>query len=215
MSEAPPVPLFEARGLRCERDERLLFEGLSFSLSAGEVVQVLGPNGAGKTTLLRAVAGLSSRVTGEMFWSGQPFADARWEFFRESLYLGHDAAVKPGLTPLENLRWNAALWGRTREIGLAGALRAVGLSHCIDTPARQLSAGQRRRIALARLLLSPARLWVLDEPFTAIDLEGVTQVEALVSRHAEEGGAVLLTTHHRLSLPGAFRQLDLSRGCPA
>ena len=115
MPEAPSVPLFEARGLRCEREERVLFEGLSFSLGPGDVVQVLGPNGAGKTTLLRAVAGLSTRVTGAMSWKGAPLPGASWEFLRETLYLGHDAAVKPGLTPVENLRWHAGLWGRTRD----------------------------------------------------------------------------------------------------
>ena len=215
MPEAPPVPLFEAHGLRCERDERVLFEDLSFALSPGDVVQIKGPNGAGKTTLLRAVAGLSSRVSGSMFWCGKPLQEVRWEYLRESLYLGHDAAVKPGLTPLENLRWHAALWGSCRDTGLEAALAELGLGHCLDTPARQLSAGQRRRIALARLLLSPARLWILDEPFTAIDLDGVAQVEALVSNHARNGGGVLLTTHHRLSLGHAFRQIDLRAEEPA
>lgn len=206
------MPLFEARDLRCERDERVLFEGLSFALFPGEVVQVLGSNGAGKTTLLRAVAGLSSRVSGDMCWNGTPLQEARWDFLRESLYLGHDAAVKPGLSPVENLRWHAGLWGRTRDIGIVGALRAVGLGDHLDSPAQQLSAGQRRRVALARLLLSPALLWILDEPFTAIDLAGVAQVESLVAAHAEEGGAVLLTTHHRLSLPCQFRQIGLVPG---
>lgn len=209
MPEAPTVPLFEARGLRCERDDRVLFEGLSFALFPGDVVQVLGPNGAGKTTLLRAVAGLSTRVAGSMFWGGLPLPDVRWEFLGGTLYLGHEAAVKPGLTPLENLRWHAGLWGRTRDIGIAGALRAVGLGTHLDTPAQQLSAGQRRRVALARLLLSPARLWILDEPFTAIDLDGVARVEALVADHAARGGAVLLTTHHKFSLLHDFRQVSL------
>lgn len=209
MPEAPTVPLFEARGLRCERDDRVLFEDLSFALFPGDVVQVLGPNGAGKTTLLRAVAGLSTRVTGGMLWSGVPLPDVRWEFLGETLYLGHEAAVKPGLTPLENLRWHAGLWGRTTEVGIAGALRAVGLGAYLDTPAQQLSAGQRRRVALARLLLSPARLWILDEPFTAIDLDGVALVESLVADHAAGGGAVLLTTHHKLSLLRDFRQVSL------
>lgn len=210
MPEAPSVPLFEAHGLRCEREERVLFEDLSFSLGPGDVVQVLGPNGAGKTTLLRAVAGLSTRVTGAMSWKGASLPGANWEFLRETLYLGHDAAVKPGLTPIENLRWHAGLWGRTRDIGIVGALQAVGLGQHLDAPAQQLSAGQRRRVALARLLLSPASLWILDEPFTAIDLDGVAQVESLVAAHAGQGGAVLLTTHHRLSLQRAFRQLSLT-----
>jgi heme exporter protein A len=215
MPEAPPVPLFKACDLRCERDERVLFEGLSFTLAPGEIVQILGPNGAGKTTLLRAVAGLSTRVSGEMYWNGAALPGSRWEFLRETLYLGHDAAVKPGLTPIENLRWHAGLWGRTTSTGIEGALGAVGLARHRDTPAQHLSAGQRRRIALARLLLSPARFWILDEPFTAIDLEGVSQVESLVAAHAAAGGVVLLTTHHRLSLDCRFRQVALESGALA
>ncbi len=212
MQEVPLTPLFEARALCCERDERLLFRDLSFSLAPGEVLQVLGGNGAGKTTLLRGVAGLSSRIEGDMFWCGAPLPRQSWQFLCDSLYLGHDAAVKPGLTPVENLRWHAGLWGRVREIGIEGALAAVGLGLFLDTPAQQLSAGQRRRVALARLLLSPARLWILDEPFTAIDLDGVQQVENLIAGHAAAGGAVLLTTHHRLSLACGFRQIALDSG---
>jgi heme exporter protein A len=201
--------LLEARGLSCERDERLLFTGLDFSLRAGEILQVAGPNGSGKTTLLRALAGLSTRVSGELRWRGAPLARSHWEFFRDTLYIGHEAAVKPGLTPLENLRWHAGLWQRTRETGMAEALARMGLGHALDTPAQQLSAGQRRRVALARLLLSPAVLWILDEPFTAIDHAGVAQIEALISAHAAAGGATLLTTHHRLGIEGRVRQVQL------
>jgi heme exporter protein A len=212
MQEVPLSPLFEAHALCCERDERLLFRDLSFSLVPGDVLQVLGGNGAGKTTLLRGVAGLSSRVSGTMLWRGVPLPQQGWHFLCDSLYLGHDAAVKSGLTPVENLRWHAGLWGRIREIGIEGALKAVGLGLFLDTPAQQLSAGQRRRVALARLLLSPATLWILDEPFTAIDLDGVQQVENLIAGHAAAGGAVLLTTHHRLSLACGFRQIALDSG---
>ena len=205
------APLLEARGLRCERDERLLFEALDFRLRAGEVLQVAGPNGSGKTTLLRALAGLSSRVSGELLWRGQSLEAARWEFLRESLFIGHEPAVKPGLSPRENLRWHAALWQRTSGHGIDAVLARLGLARCMDTPAQHLSAGQRRRIALARLLLSPARLWILDEPFTAIDLDCVAQIEELVAAHAREGGAVLLTTHHRLALePGVLRRIELT-----
>jgi len=216
MSTPDAAPLLEARALRCERDERLLFERLDFVLRAGEVLQVAGPNGSGKTTLLRALAGLSSRVEGEMLWCGKPLAARRWEYLRESLYIGHEPAVKSGLSARENLRWHAALWQRTSGRDADEALAEFGLGRCLDTPALQLSAGQRRRIALARLLLSPARLWILDEPFTAIDHAGVAQVEGLVEAHARAGGAVLLTTHHRLGLAqDLLRRIDLEAGAAA
>jgi heme exporter protein A len=206
--------LLEARGLRCERDERLLFRDLDFTLGRGEILQVAGPNGSGKTTLLRAVAGLSTRVQGELSWCGAPLDAARWEFNRETLYIGHEAAVKPGLTARENLRWHAGLWQRTRDISLDEALGRLGLGHTLDTPAQQLSAGQKRRIALARLVLSPASLWILDEPFTAIDHAGVAQIERLIAEHAAAGGAALLTTHHRLASDAHVRQLQLGGDAP-
>jgi heme exporter protein A len=210
------APLLEARALRCERDERLLFSGLDFRLHAGEVLQLAGPNGSGKTTLLRSLAGLSTRVSGELLWCGRPLEDARWEYLRETLYIGHDPAVKTGLSPRENLRWHVALWQRSGACGIDVALGRLGLGRCLDTPAQQLSAGQRRRIALARLLVSPARLWILDEPFTAIDLDGVGQIEELVAGHASGGGAVLLTTHHRLALADVtLRRIDLAEVTPA
>lgn len=209
MPPSPSVPLFEAQDLRCERDERLLFAGLGFRLHPGSVLQLAGPNGSGKTTLLRAVAGLGSRVEGEMRWRGELLPGAGWEMRCDSLYLGHEAAVKPGLSAIENLRWHVALWGRQRAITLEDALVRVGLGRYIDTPARQLSAGQKRRIALARLLLSTASLWILDEPFTAIDVAGVAQIEELIDAHARGGGAVILCTHHHLALGCPLERIDL------
>lgn len=211
MNDGGSTPLLEVRGLRCERVGRLLFENVDFVLGTGGILQVAGPNGCGKTTMLRTLAGLSERCTGTILWRGKPLARARYEYLSETLYLGHDAAVKPALTPLENLRWHAGLWGRTRDIAMAQSLARLGLAPFRDTPAQNLSAGQRRRIALARLLLSPARLWILDEPFTAIDLAGVTQLENLIVEHAATGGAVLLTTHHQLALGREVQQLQLGQ----
>jgi heme exporter protein A len=207
-----PPPLLQVSAMRCERDERLLFESLDFSVDCGEILQVFGPNGSGKTTMLRALAGISARCEGEIRWRGEPRDKVRFEFRRESLYVGHDAGIKLSLTPIENLRWHCSLWGRTREISLEQALCDVGLEACLEMPAQNLSAGQRRRVGLARLLLSPALLWILDEPFTAIDQQGVSQLEGLIQAHAQGGGAVLLTTHHQLGIGFPVKRLTLGRG---
>ncbi len=194
-----PIPLLELRDLGCERDERLLFSGLNLQLAAGDVVQIGGPNGAGKTTLLRALAGISSDYHGQIFYAGQPLPDVNWDFSRDRLYLGHLPGIKKSLTPSENLAWYLAQAGG--RISIDEALAAVGLYGYEDTPCYQLSAGQLRRVALARLHLAEARIWILDEPFTAIDKLGVSQLEALIARQSAQGGIVILTSHQDLTLP--------------
>lgn len=193
------IPLLELRDLGCERDERLLFSGLNLQLSAGEVVQVGGPNGAGKTTLLRALAGVSSDYEGQILYSGKALSEVAWDFARDRLYLGHLPGIKKSLTPSENLAWYLAQAGG--RVSIDDALAAVGLYGYEDTPCYQLSAGQLRRVALARLHLSEARIWILDEPFTAIDKLGVSQLEALIARQSAQGGVVILTSHQDLTLP--------------
>ncbi len=199
-------PLLELRNLGCERDERCLFNGLDLKVAAGELIQIGGPNGAGKTTLLRAIAGISQDYAGDIFYQGQSLAKVRWEFARDSLYLGHLAGIKKALTPAENLSWYLAQTGTNGDS--QKALAAVGLYGYEDTPCYQLSAGQLRRVALARLYLESARIWILDEPFTAIDKSGVAQLESLFAHHLARGGLVILTSHQDLALP-QLRIVDL------
>jgi heme exporter protein A len=191
-------PLLELCNLCCERDERVLFAELSQSFCAGEAVQITGPNGAGKTTLLRAISGISGDYQGELRYKGVALPDSKWDFASDSLYLGHLPGIKKGLTPSENLAWYSA---QSPVVGtVTSALAAVGLYGYEDTPCYQLSAGQLRRVALARLHLSSARIWILDEPFTAIDKKGVGELEELIDQHCREGGLTLLTSHQDLSL---------------
>jgi len=195
--------LLEVEHLGCERGERLLFTGINFSLDHGAVVQIEGRNGAGKTSLLRIVCGLAVPTKGKVRWRGQEIHRQRQEFNAEMLYLGHLPGVKDGLTPEENLKVAQALAKSNIEIPIA--LRQVGLEQFFDFPAHSLSAGQRRRIALARLVVNHAILWILDEPFTALDRSGITLVEDLITQHCATGGAVLITTHQPLHLENITR----------
>ncbi|WP_346795618.1 cytochrome c biogenesis heme-transporting ATPase CcmA [Halomonas sp. Bachu 37] len=203
----------QARQLACERDDRWLFQGLDLEINAGEIVRIEGPNGSGKTTLLKILSGQLSDYQGELFWNGTSMRQARSNFLANLLYLGHAPGVKAGLTPLENLYWYQALAGEKRsETACLGALENVELAGFEDVPAGQLSAGQQRRVALARLELIPRSLWVLDEPFTAIDRDGVAALEARLAAHARNGGCVLVTTHHELSSSPALRRIQLGQG---
>lgn len=201
MSEA----LLQAINLHCERDTRELFRDLSFSILPATVTRVEGANGSGKTTLLRILAGLSDAWSGELLWCGEPRQNVREAFLRNVLYLGHRPGIKPLLTPLENLR---ALMAGRRPLGdkaLLQALAGTGLAGYENVPCRHLSAGQQRRVALARLLVADEPLWLLDEVFTAIDASGVAAIENLLQQRATEGGAVVFTTHHNVQIPGMAR----------
>jgi heme exporter protein A len=198
-------PLLQAVDLECERDERLLFQNLSFSIVPGTLTRVEGPNGSGKTTLLRILAGLNDARSGDILWCGQPRGHDRESFHRNTLYLGHRPGIKPLLTPMENLR---ALMAGRRPVNdevLAQALAGTGLAGYEHVPCRNLSAGQQRRVALARLLIADEPLWLLDEVFTAIDADGVQAIETLLKQRAAEGGAILVTTHHDLQVEGMGR----------
>ena len=201
--------LLQGIGLSCERDHRVLFESLDIDVSAGEVLQIEGANGSGKTTLLRLLAGLSEAAEGEVLWCGEPIRRVRDDYHRHMQYLGHAAGIKEALTAQENLRWHAALTGSEYGNKINGVLAKVGLRGYEDVPCYALSAGQQRRVNLARLYLLPAKLWILDEPFTAIDKSGVQAIEALLAHQAEQGGAVILTTHQGLHNVPGLRKLEL------
>lgn len=208
-AESANIPLLEARALFCERDDRVLFAGLDFSVNAGDLMQVQGSNGSGKTTLLRILCGLNTSYEGEILWQGDDIFDKR-EHFQSSLhYIGHRAGVNKILTARENLRWSAALHCTVSDADIDNALARVGLKGYAHVVCRNMSAGQQQRVSLAGLLLSPAQLWVLDEPFTTLDVHGVKMLENLLAEHVSEGGAVMVTTHHQLDVPYELRQLNL------
>ncbi|MGF1910333.1 cytochrome c biogenesis heme-transporting ATPase CcmA [Vibrio kasasachensis] len=189
--------MLEVKQLTAIRDERILFESLSFSIGSGDLVQIEGRNGTGKTTLLRIVAGLGDRDDGEIFWNDESIESNRDSYHQDLLFLGHQTGVKRELTAYENLRFYISVHTNqpADRATIYQALVKVGLAGREDVPVAQLSAGQQRRVALARLWLSNHKLWILDEPLTAIDKQGVKVLEALFLNHAEQGGIVVLTTH--------------------
>ena len=212
-----PRPPFEASLLGIEelagrRGDRLLFSELSATAGPGEALRVSGPNGCGKTTALRIVCGLLPPERGRVRWRGrvvsEPGGDPGWR--REIAFVGHREALKDTLSPLENLRFARALRGGEGASDPEAALERVGLERERDTLTLELSAGQRRRAALARLLLDEATLWVLDEPAAALDLEGTVLVEALCAEHAAAGGAIVFTSHQPLDL-APVRELPVGR----
>ena len=193
--------MLSAHELACERGERLLFKSLGFELGNGEALLVRGGNGRGKTSLLRILCGLSAPAAGIVRWRGEPIDRAREQYGREMAYLGHANGIKDDLTPMENLRIAAALGGRCLDDAAAtAALERVGLSHCLDFPTRVLSFGQRRRVALAGLMTAGALLWILDEPLTGLDVDGVAMVERMIRDHVAAGGMAVMTTHQPLAL---------------
>ncbi|ASI88623.1 MULTISPECIES: cytochrome c biogenesis heme-transporting ATPase CcmA [Vibrio] len=188
--------MLEVTKLTAIRDDRVLFENLSFSLQLGDLVQIEGRNGTGKTTLMRIVAGLGDKEEGEIKWNGEKIESSREDYHQSLLFLGHQTGVKRDLTAFENLKFYQSIHAPdTSTEQIFSALTQVGLAGREDVPVAQLSAGQQRRVALARLWLSKQPLWILDEPLTAIDKQGVKVLEDLFLNHAEQGGIVLLTTH--------------------
>lgn len=203
--------LLSAEHLFCERDDRILFQNLAFTVNEGDILHIKGPNGSGKTTLLRRLVGLSGVVEGDLVWqtelsqhNGQLSTDLCW-------YLAHRPAVTMLQTPLENLAFSLALHNvLPKQDELWQALDTVGLRGYEDVPASSLSAGQQRRVALSKLYIEMPniKLWVLDEPFTALDVSAVSQLEKRIEQFAEAGGTVIMTSHHGLNHT-AVKILDL------
>lgn len=203
MSSSAPVPaLLSTHDLACRRGERLLFSGLGIEVHSGQVVWLRGSNGRGKTSLLRILAGLAHAETGDVHRAGRPIKDVRDEHGQGLAYVAHANSLKEDLTALEALSFLARLHGQQAdEAALLAALKQLGIASRRDAPVRTLSQGQRRRVALSRLALAPRKaLWLLDEPFDALDTEGCERVDALLSDHARSGGAVVLTSHLPLTL---------------
>ncbi len=205
--------LLEVRALECVRGDKQLFKALSFSLEAGTLLHVHGPNGSGKTTLLRAIAGLVLQESGEICWNGESSGKQKDEFNRELLYLGHHYGLKFELTGYENLRVFANLSGSDiSEHEVEKALQRFGLAHCVELPVKVLSQGQKRRVALSRLLLQSSKLWILDEPFVALDVAAVDLLLEVIKTHVANGGMVILTTHQEVVVEvGSVQHLHLGQ----
>lgn len=197
-------PLVECRNIAFERDDVPLFSGVNLRLFPGKAIQIKGANGAGKTTLMRILSTSLTASGGEIFWKGQLLTRHIQAYRAELLYIGHSPGVKAALTARENLRWFFRLAphraSRLDNSLVDDTLAKVGLAGYGDVPCHTLSAGQLRRVALARLYLSSARLWILDEPFTSIDVEGVGNLERLMAEHLAGGGCLLMTSHQQLCL---------------
>ena len=210
INSAAPCALETSR-LACVRGERRLFADIGFRLQDGELLYLQGPNGSGKTSLLRILCGLTPPATGEIRWRDTPISRHGEDYRRELCYLGHQNALKEELTPLENLLSAAKISDEALDADTAvDALQTFGLSGHEDLPCRYLSQGQKRRVALARLCYERRTLWILDEPFVALDAAAITLVSSLISAHLQRGGLVVLTTHQTVDIAaGAVHHLRL------
>lgn len=200
--------MLELLDVACVRGDRVLFSDISITLDRGALLRVTGANGSGKTSLLRIICGLSVPDHGKVRWAGESISTLREDYWKHLVYVGHVNALKDDLTALENLDLGATLAGRAVHLDAArAALETLGIALCADLPVRVLSQGQRRRVALARLVLSKAApLWVLDEPFTALDTGAIAAVQKVIGEHVMGGGLAIFTTHQEVPIISASRQ---------
>lgn len=209
MSKYETSSSLQTTALQCERGGRVLFDDVAFELHAGEALLVQGANGSGKTSLLRIITGLTAAIEGEVLWNGASISDDEQAFQQELLFIGHQPAVKQELSVRENLRLHYALNGCEAN-SMVELAEQVGLRQRLGVICSRLSAGQQRRVSLARLFLSEQTLWVLDEPLTALDVEFIAIIEARLQAHLAKGGMLILTTHRGLDLGAAkVRTLNL------
>jgi len=190
------------------RGDRHVLKSVTLHVRRGELLHVTGPNGAGKTTLLRVVSGLLRPESGAVSWNGVSIGEVREEYQQDLAYASHEPALKSDLTPLENLRFMVGLRRRVSRGELLASLQRTGVAECADLPARVLSAGQRRRVAMARVLASAAPLWLLDEPYTNLDGAGSRLLSSLLEEHVAAGGLAVVVAHHPMELAGT-RQFEL------
>jgi heme exporter protein A len=203
--------MLEANELTCIRDDWTLFSGLSFRLEPSQALLIEGHNGSGKSSLLSLLCGLRSPDAGQIFWDGQDIEHNRVEYNQHIAYIGHKDGIKLDLTARENLAIAQTLGAADTGVEVRDALATMELAGYEDSPARNLSAGQRRRVGLARLLLNRCRLWILDEPFTSLDRRGIALVERLIADHLGNDGMLAMTSHHVVNLDSAnVRRIDLS-----
>ncbi len=199
--------LLSAHDLTCVRGDRILFRNIGFTLDTGGLLYVLGENGSGKSSLLRLICGLLNAEAGYVAWQGQDIRDSAELYRSELLYVGHLGGLKDDLTAFENLQTNAELAGYGRDSGsVTSALQAIGVERCANLPVRVLSQGQKRRVALARLWLSGCRLWVLDEPFAALDNASIDVLSQRISQHLQQGGLAIITTHQDVHIGACTTQ---------
>ncbi len=192
----------EVKNLECIRRDNILFQEIAFSVTTGELLQIDGINGSGKSTLLRICAGLTQATEGDVYWNGQPIISCRYEFQQAMTYIGHQNGVKNELSAIENLQVMRALSGNDSSFEPDSVLERIGLADMEDVLLEKMSAGQKRRMGLTRLLLNRSTLWLLDEPFTSLDKTGKQVIEKLIVEHCQQGGMVIFATHQAMEIEG-------------
>ena len=202
LTEDDGLSQLEVSGLECIRQDIMLFQDINFKLRSGDLLQIDGVNGSGKSSLLRLLAGLMQQNAGEISWQGKEISRCRYEYQQVISYIGHLNGVKDALTALENLQVMVALAGSKSEISLSHALDQLELTGMETVPLSRMSAGQKRRVALARLLVTKAAIWLLDEPFTSLDASGKLFIERLITEHCTRGGIIVFSTHQPMEIEG-------------